>query len=109
MAFTISKSQSAITESEKEKIDEAAGVKDSGGGDNNISSQLHLKSPEADASSKSLDKNVVLRRILQRKIFNKAKTAFESLLGSSEANSTNTSTSTQELKWLQHGDVFSAP
>lgn len=102
MAFTISRSQPAFSESEKENIKrleekESARV-------NAISSELHLKSSlSSKASSQALDKQVVLRRIRQRKSFNKAKSAFEALLGSSEANTA------EEHKWLQQGDAFSAP
>lgn len=102
MAFMISGTQS---ESEKEspehlegKDSETVGV---------ISSQLHLKpslSPKA-SKSQTLDKQVVLRRILQRKCYNKAKSAFEALVGSPEANTATA----QEPKWLQYCDAFSAP
>lgn len=121
MAFTISRSQSAsLTEREikddiidhhhiGDKDDDSSGTM--GISDSGVSSQLHLKSSlssASKASSQSLDKHVVLRRIKQRKSYNKAKRAFEALfLGSSEANTTNTGA--PEQKWLQHGDSFSSP
>ncbi|XP_027359697.1 uncharacterized protein LOC113868388 [Abrus precatorius] len=71
-----------------------------------ISSELHLKpSSSSEASSQTLNKQVVLKRIRHRKSLNRIKTAFEGLLGGSEGNTT----STQEQKWLQQDDAFSAP
>ncbi|RDY14115.1 hypothetical protein CR513_00865, partial [Mucuna pruriens] len=98
MAFTISKSQSAFTEREKENGDNLGekGYATEGV----ISSQLQLKSS---LSSQTLDKHAVLRRIRQRRNYNKAKSALEALIvGSSETN-------TQEHKWLQLGDAFASP
>ncbi|XP_061374442.1 uncharacterized protein LOC133316681 [Gastrolobium bilobum] len=71
-----------------------------------ISSQLHLKSSlSSKDSSQTLNKQVVLQRIRHRKSLNKIKSALEVLLGSSEGNTV----STQEQKWLQQDDAFSAP
>ncbi|PNX76670.1 hypothetical protein L195_g032626 [Trifolium pratense] len=107
MAFTVSRSESTLTsEREKEIIDKnhtdiRENIKDSARVGDGISSQLHLKSP-----SQTLDKHVVLRRIKQRKSYNKAKNAFEALLGTLKRES-NTG---QEHKWLQHvDDTFSSP
>ncbi|XP_061360563.1 uncharacterized protein LOC133304530 [Gastrolobium bilobum] len=108
MAFTISRAQSALPGSEKENLDALQyKLKNSATvGDGGISSQLHLKSSlSSESSSQNLDKHVVLRRIRQRKTYNKAKSAVETLLGNSEANTA----SAQEQQWLQHGDIFSAP
>jgi hypothetical protein len=55
--------------------------------------------------TQTLDKHVVLRRIKQRKSYNKAKNAFEALLGTLKRES-NTA---QDQKWLQHDDTFSSP
>lgn len=106
MAFTVSSSESALT-AEKEKGSVDLHNKDKG--DNNkvslkvgddISSQLQLKS-----FSQTMDKHVVLRRIKKHKSYNKAKSAFESLLGilKTEANAA------QEQKLLKHDDTFSSP
>jgi len=107
MAFRISRSDSALTSErdQKESIDQQHidirdNIKDSTTAGGGISSELHLKSP-----SQTLDKHVVLRRIKQRKSYNKAKNAFEALLG---ALKTNPNTA-QEQKWLQHDDTFSSP
>jgi len=107
MAFRISRSESALTSErdQKENIDQQHidirdNIKDSTTVGDGISSELHLKSP-----SQTLDKHVVLRRIKQRKSYNKAKNAFEALLGALKTNPNNA----QEQKWLQHDDTFSSP
>ncbi|XP_020204129.1 uncharacterized protein LOC109789557 [Cajanus cajan] len=101
MAFTISRSQSALTEGEKENVDKLGYNKECGAGkESMISSQLQLKSSLS--SSQSLDKHAVLRRIRQRRSYNRAKSALKALMGPSEATS-------QEHKWLQLGDSFSSP
>ncbi|XP_004509197.1 uncharacterized protein [Cicer arietinum] len=107
MAFSFSRSESTLTE--KEKIDRQyqhketeENNKDSATVDSGISSQLQLKSP---SYSQTLDKHVVLRRIKQRKSYNKAKGAFEALLGTLK-NEANTA---QQQNWLQHDDTFSSP
>ncbi|KAJ1381025.1 hypothetical protein SESBI_45514 [Sesbania bispinosa] len=102
MAFRISRSQSAFTEREKENIVDHIGEKGSATV-GSISSELQLKSTSKASSHQTLDKHVVLRRIKQRKSNNKAKSAFQALLGNSEANTA------QEQKWLQLGDAFSSP
>ncbi|KAK7386490.1 hypothetical protein VNO78_26759 [Psophocarpus tetragonolobus] len=99
MAFTISRSQSALSEKENESL------KDLGDKESVISSQLQLKS-SLSSSSQSMDKRAILRRIRQRRSYNRAKSALEALLGSPEANS---STSAHEQKWLQLCDSFSSP
>ncbi|KAK7359916.1 hypothetical protein VNO77_01884 [Canavalia gladiata] len=104
MAFSISRSKSCLTESEKENVDELGDKECRTEGA--ISSQLQLKSSlSSKAPSQGLDKHAVLRRIRQRRSYNKAKTAFEALMGNSEIN---TATG-QEHKWLQLGDAFSSP
>ncbi|TKY55766.1 hypothetical protein E2542_SST20189 [Spatholobus suberectus] len=104
MAFTISRSQSPFTEREKENLDNLGDKECATEGV--ISSQLQLKSSlSSKASSQTLDKHAVLRRIRQRRSYNKAKSALESLMGTSEAN-TDTA---QGHKWLQLGDAFSSP
>lgn len=107
MAFTVSRSESALT-AEREKgstidhhnRDKGDNNKDSLTVNDGISSQLQLKS-----FSQTMDKHVVLRRIKKHKSYNKAKSAFETLLGTlkTEANTA------QEHKWLQHDDTFSSP
>ncbi|CAI8609193.1 unnamed protein product [Vicia faba] len=107
MAFTVKSSESALT-AEREKgstidyhnRDKGENNKDSLKVGDGISSQLQLKS-----LSQTFDKHVVLRRIKKRKSYNKAKSAFESLLGilKTEANAA------QEQKLLQHDDTFSSP
>ncbi|KAL2662707.1 hypothetical protein AAZV13_02G055900 [Glycine max] len=54
-----------------------------------------------------MDKHAILRRIRQRRFNNRAKTALEALIGTSEAN--NNTTTGQEHLWLQLGDSFSSP
>ncbi|KAK7263058.1 hypothetical protein RJT34_30642 [Clitoria ternatea] len=95
MAFTISRSQSAITEKEKEIVEKEFTKE-------GISSELHLKSSLS--SHQTLDKKAVLRRIRQRRSYNKAKSALEALIGTSDEGNNNT-----EHKWLQLGDTFSSP
>ncbi|KAG5079256.1 hypothetical protein JHK86_003321 [Glycine max] len=46
-----------------------------------------------------MDKHAILRRIRQRRFNNRAKTALEALIGTSEAN--NNTTTGQEHLWLQ--------
>ncbi|CAJ1942671.1 unnamed protein product [Sphenostylis stenocarpa] len=101
MAFTVSKSQSAFPEGEKENLDNVAHKECATEGV--ISSQLQLKS--SNAHSASMDKHAVLRRIRQRRSYNRAKGALEALMGISEANTA----SLHEQKWLQLGDSFSSP
>lgn len=104
MAFVISRTESALSETEKashhhreDKDSATVGA---------ISSQLHLKSSlSPKASSQTLNKQVVLQRIRQRKSLNRIKSAFEGLLGSSEGNTA----SAYEEMWLQQDDAFSAP
>lgn len=103
MAFRISRSESALTSErdQKESIDQQhIDIRDSTTIGDGISSELHLKCP-----SQTLDKHVVLRRIKQRKSYNKAKNAFEALLGALKTNPNTT----QEQKWLQHDETFSSP
>ncbi|RZC23659.1 hypothetical protein D0Y65_003125 [Glycine soja] len=59
------------------------------------------------SSHQSMDKHAILRRIRQRRFNNRAKTALEALIGTSEAN--NNTTTGQEHLWLQLGDSFSSP
>ncbi|KAK7251112.1 hypothetical protein RIF29_34031 [Crotalaria pallida] len=105
MAFMIPGTKPAFSENDKESVEHLESKDSETVGA--ISSQLHLKPSLSSKASKpqTLDKQVVLRRIRQRKSYNKAKSALEALLGSSEANSA----SAQEPKWLQLGDNFSAP
>ncbi|OIW09738.1 hypothetical protein TanjilG_23878 [Lupinus angustifolius] len=108
MAYMISETQPGFSVNKMQNIEHLEG-KDIETVDA-ISSQLHLK-PSLSSSSKEskpqpLDKQVVLRRIRQRKSYNKVKSVLEALVGSSEAHN---SASSQESKWLQLGDNFSSP
>ncbi|KAJ1419092.1 hypothetical protein SESBI_15360 [Sesbania bispinosa] len=100
MAFMISRAES---ESEKARLDHLEDKDSATATAGAISSQLHLKSPKA--SSETLDKQVVLRRIRHRKSINRIKSAFEGLRGSTEGKTA----SAQEQKWLEQDDAFSAP
>lgn len=108
MAFTISRSQSALTDREKENLDNLVD-KECATTEGMISSQLKLKSSLSSKASshQSMDKHAILRRIRQRRFNNRAKIALEALIGTSEAN--NNTTTGQEHKWLQLGDSFSSP
>ncbi len=90
MAFMISKVQA-----EKVNLNHS-GEKDSELSP--VSSQLYLKS-STQASSKTLDKEAVLRRIRHHKNLNKVRGALQALI----------SNSVQEQKWMDPDDVFSAP
>lgn len=70
-----------------------------------ISMQLYLKS-SAEASSKTLDKKAVLRRIRHHKNLQKVRAVFQSLVSSSGQAKT---ASIQEQKWLDPEDAFSSP
>ncbi|KAE9614348.1 hypothetical protein Lalb_Chr05g0226961 [Lupinus albus] len=100
MAFMISETQPGFSEKKMQNVENLEGKETENVGA--ISSQLHLK-PSLSSSSKaskpqSLDKQVVLRRIRQRKSYNKVKSVLQALVGKSEANN---SASSQESKWLQ--------
>lgn len=105
---SISRSESALTGREKERVDDDNN-KDSATVDGNggMSNQLQLK------SSRSLDKNVILRRIKQRKSYNKAKSAIEAILATTSQTTDDETNSNaqqqQQHKLLQFGDAFSAP
>lgn len=71
-----------------------------------VSSQLYLKSSAAQASSKALDKEAVLRRIRHHKSLNKVRGAFQALVSSSgQANAA----ASEEQNWLDKDDAFSSP
>ncbi|XP_020217572.1 uncharacterized protein LOC109801019 [Cajanus cajan] len=97
MAFTISGAESEANKCSLNHVEEK---------DCTISRQLQLKSSlSSKASSQSLNKEQVLRRIRHRKSLNRIKGSFEGLLGSSKGNTT----STQDQMWLQQQDAFSSP
>ncbi|CAL0312730.1 unnamed protein product [Lupinus luteus] len=107
MAYMISETQPGFSEKKMQNIEHLEG-KDTETVDA-ISSQLHLKpslSSSKTTKPQSLDKQVVLRRIRQRKSYNKVKSVLQALVGSTEAHN---SASSQESKWLQLGDNFSSP
>jgi len=93
MAFTISRSQSAFPEREKENFEKECTTEGA------ISSQLKLKSSKA--RSESMDKHAVLRRLRQRR----AESALEAVMGTSEADAATA----HEQKWLHLADSFSSP
>ncbi|KAL9229525.1 hypothetical protein vseg_004983 [Gypsophila vaccaria] len=64
-----------------------------------VSTQLRL------VSSKSLDKEVVLRKIRHRKCMNKVKNTFSTLMSLNNSAPNNA----QEQKWVELGDAFSCP
>lgn len=99
MDFVVSGGGTSVSETQKARLDHHYESEDTNKDDSAnskvgpVSNQLFLKS-----SSKSLDKQLVLRRIRHRKSLNKVKTAFEALLGTPQSQS----------QWLQD-DAFSAP
>ncbi|WVZ24654.1 hypothetical protein V8G54_003198 [Vigna mungo] len=103
MAFTNSRSQSAFAEKEKENLDNIGEKECATEGASLISRQLQLKSSKA--RFQSLDKQTVLRRLRQRRSYNRAKSALEALMGTSETNSATV----HEQKWLHLADSFSSP
>ncbi|EOX91260.1 Uncharacterized protein TCM_000507 [Theobroma cacao] len=66
---------------------------------NPVTSQLQIKS-SARSSPEALDKEVVLRRLRHHKCKNKAKSAFQALVGSSAQ---------AQEKWMELGDAFTCP
>ncbi|KAJ7952891.1 Inositol 1,4,5-trisphosphate receptor-interacting protein-like 2 [Quillaja saponaria] len=107
MAFMIPKSNASFSETEKVNMRSHSEDKDSESL-GPITSQLYLKSSSAKyASSQTLDKQVVLRRLRHHKSLNKVRSPFQALFSSSKANTA--SSAIQDQKWLQQDDAFSAP
>ncbi|KAG2724611.1 hypothetical protein I3843_01G025200 [Carya illinoinensis] len=102
MAFMISKVPS-LSETEKMSLNHSEERDSETLGP--ISMQLYLKS-SAGASSKTLDKEAVLRRIRHHKSLNKVRGAFQSLVSSSGQAKTS---SIQEQKWLDQEVAFFSP
>nr|XP_048335980.1 uncharacterized protein LOC125423973 [Ziziphus jujuba var. spinosa] len=107
MAFIISKAQSSLSEVQSNgRLNHEKDGKDSSESPDtgsHITSELYLRS-----SSKSLDKDVVLRRLRQHKSLNKIKGAFQALLSSSSEHA-NYADSVQQQKWVDQNDNFSSP
>ncbi|POO02648.1 hypothetical protein TorRG33x02_016340 [Trema orientale] len=104
MAFVISEAQPSFSEAEKTStilshVSRAADREPEG--PRPITSQLHLK------SSKSLNKDVVLRRIRHHKYLSRVRSAFQGLVSSSEEG--GYVDSVDEQRWLDQNDNFSSP
>ncbi|KAG8384490.1 hypothetical protein BUALT_Bualt04G0123100 [Buddleja alternifolia] len=98
MAFMISKNQPPSFSEESEKLSFSTDTDGSNETLGTVSSQLYLKS-----SSRSLDKDVVLRRLRHHKTLSRVKNTFQSLIAP------HSTMEPYEEKWLQHGDVFTSP
>ncbi|BAT75524.1 hypothetical protein LR48_Vigan123s001700 [Vigna angularis] len=103
MDFTNSRSQSAFAEREKENVDSLGEKEWVTEGASAISRQLQLKSSKA--RFQSLDKQAVLGRLQQHRSYNRAKSALEALMDTSDANSATV----HEQKWFHLADSFSSP
>lgn len=95
MAFMIPNAHQSFSEAEKLNLNHPDDK------DTQISRQLYLKSSSAQASSKTLDKDVILKRIRHRKNLNKVRNAFHALERSL--------VSANQQKWLDPDDAFSSP
>ncbi|KAI5319464.1 hypothetical protein L3X38_039172 [Prunus dulcis] len=103
MAFIISRAppkQKQPSFSEAEKKD---GHKElSEAQSSSITSHVYLKS----SAGAAMDRDVVLRRIRHHKNLSKVKSAFQSLMGSSQEAASVTSV---DQTWLHQEDTFSSP
>lgn len=106
MDFIISEAQPSLSEVESRvNLNHTKDGKDSSetpGTGRHITSELYLRS-----SSKSLDKDVVLRRIRHHKNLNRVRGALQALLSSSEH--ANYADPVQQHKWVDQNDNFSSP
>lgn len=89
MAFMLSKNQSSFSGE--------AQSKDGGEALGSVSTHLSLKS-----SSRSLEKEAVLRRLRHHKTMNRVKNAFHAIMAPQLED-------LYDEKWLQQGDSFSSP
>ncbi|XP_059624701.1 uncharacterized protein LOC132267576 [Cornus florida] len=82
---------------------------------NSVTTHLYLRSSSSSAdhhASKSLDKDVVLRRIRHHKSLYKLRSTFHALISTSDEASpehAGDTVSGYRQMWLQQGDAFSAP
>ncbi|KAL6273829.1 hypothetical protein ACE6H2_024521 [Prunus campanulata] len=103
MAFIISRAppqqkQPSFSEAEKKDGHEELSEAQS----SSITRHVYLKSSAAAA----LDRDVVLRRIRHHKNLSKVKSAFQSLMGSSQEAASMASV---DQTWLHQEDIFSSP
>ncbi|KAL1824357.1 hypothetical protein ACET3Z_011135 [Daucus carota] len=102
MAYRISKNQQdAFLETEKLSLS-AAGDDKLGSTNTSVTNKLYIKassSAQAQHSSGTLDREVVLRRIRQHKCLKKVQNTFQALLPQAASHQ----------GWLEQDDVFTSP
>ncbi|KAH6832320.1 hypothetical protein C2S53_007418 [Perilla frutescens var. hirtella] len=93
MAFMVSENEASLS------INEAHSKDGSEPPLGSVSSQLFLKS----SSHRSLDKDVVLRRLRHHKTVSRLKSAFHAIMAAPPPHDD------YDEKWLQRGDTFTSP